>query len=335
MKKEFIARLVIILFLGIAILIPVASRQFFPIFSKDKVVEIHARMPENGGWSPAIIKATDGEPIHLRLTSDDVLHSFAIGQSDQPPLDIPPGEFVDTTLIFDQPGRYTFYCTRWCGPNHWRMRGIIEVSGPVQTTIQQTEPLYQHLGLDLDAPHLAPVIPEEQPSAERGRQLVNFLPTYATDVNTYQSNSPAQLWQQLRTEANLRELSDANLRQEVAWDVVAYIWQNHTTPQKVAQGANLFSTNCAACHGETGRGDGVMVANLPAMNPQDKKHGLTRPPDFTNPQVLLGASPALLAGKIIRGGMGTGMPYWGPIFTDDQIDDLVSYIYTFVLQPPD
>ena len=78
-----------------------------------------------------------------------------------------------------------------------------------------------------------------------------------------------------------------------------------------------------------------MVANLPALNPQDKKHGHTRPPDFTNPQVLLGASPALLAGKIIRGGMGTGMPYWGPIFTVDQIDDLVSYIYTFALRSSD
>jgi len=26
---------------------------------------------------------------------------------------------------------------------------------------------------------------------------------------------------------------------------------------------------------------------------------------------MLGASPALLHGKIVRGGMGTGMPYWG------------------------
>ena len=31
---------------------------------------------------------------------------------------------------------------------------------------------------------------------------------------------------------------------------------------------------------------------------------------------MLGASDAILEGKIIRGGMGTGMPYWGPIFTD-------------------
>ncbi len=57
--------------------------------------------------------------------------------------------------------------------------------------------------------------------------------------------------------------------------------------------------------------------------------GSTRPPDFTNPQQLLGASPALLEGKLIRGGMGTGMPYWGPIFTDPQLQAIISYLYTF------
>jgi hypothetical protein len=40
---------------------------------------------------------------------------------------------------------------------------------------------------------------------------------------------------------------------------------------------------------------------------------------------MLGASPALLQGKIIRGGMGTGMPYWGPIFTEAQTWALVDY----------
>ena len=49
------------------------------------------------------------------------------------------------------------------------------------------------------------------------------------------------------------------------------------------------------------------------MNDQPTGEGLVSPPDFTDPTHLLGASPALLEGKIIRGGMGTGMPYWGPI----------------------
>ncbi len=44
---------------------------------------------------------------------------------------------------------------------------------------------------------------------------------------------------------------------------------------------------------------------------------------------MLGASDAILEGKIIRGGMGTGMPYWGPIFTAEQIQSLVDYLWTF------
>jgi mono/diheme cytochrome c family protein len=53
------------------------------------------------------------------------------------------------------------------------------------------------------------------------------------------------------------------------------------------------------------------------------------PVDFTDPRRMLGASPALLQGKILRGGMGTGMPMWGSIFTEEQIWDLIAYIYSF------
>jgi mono/diheme cytochrome c family protein len=56
---------------------------------------------------------------------------------------------------------------------------------------------------------------------------------------------------------------------------------------------------------------------------------MQNPVDFTDPKRMLGASPALLQGKILRGGMGTGMPMWGSIFTEEQIWDLIAYIYSF------
>ncbi len=87
-------------------------------------------MAETGGWTPENLTAEVGEPLHLRLTSDDVMHGFAVGQTDLPPVDVIPGEITEVTLNFDRPGKYTFYCTRWCSVNHWRMRGTIEVSGP-------------------------------------------------------------------------------------------------------------------------------------------------------------------------------------------------------------
>ncbi len=55
---------------------------------------------------------------------------------------------------------------------------------------------------------------------------------------------------------------------------------------------------------------------------------LQRPADFSDPRRMLGASPALLEGKILRGGMGTGMPSWGPIFKEVDIWNIVSYLYT-------
>jgi len=47
---------------------------------------------------------------------------------------------------------------------------------------------------------------------------------------------------------------------------------------------------------------------------------------------MLTASPALLQGKIIRGGMGTGMPSWGLIYTEEQTWNLVDYLWTFQFQ---
>jgi hypothetical protein len=77
----------------------------------------------------------------------------------------------------------------------------------------------------------------------------------------------------------------------------------------------------------------VFADDLPAPGEAELSGGSerapVRPADFTDPGQMLRASPALLEGKIIRGGMGTGMPYWGPIFTDRQIQALVETIWTF------
>ena len=95
----------------------------------------------------------------------------------------------------------------------------------------------------------------------------------------------------------------------------------------------LYAQNCAACHGETGKGDGVIAPSLqktptmPGMTVTG--HATVAPIDFTDSKNMLGASDAILEGKIIRGGMGTGMPYWGPIFTAEQIQALVDYLWTF------
>ncbi len=289
-----------------------------------QVIEIHARMPEQGGWSVESLQARTGQPLRLRLTSDDVVHGFAVGLLDHPEVVLRPGKWEEVTLTLDRPGRYTYYCTRWCGANHWRMRGTIEVSGPGPTEPPAGPPLYVRLGIDIDAPHEAEAIPASPPAAERGAALAERIPAAYQSPEAYQTYSPAQLFTRLRNEPGLRDLDDAAL-----WDIVAYLWARQTSPERLKSAAQRYAQNCAACHGETGQGDGVMVAGLPAYDHTGGMSGRTRPPDFTDPRGLLGASPALLKGKIQRGGMGTGMPYWGPLFTEEQMDDLVAYIYQF------
>jgi mono/diheme cytochrome c family protein len=321
--SEAISRFFVLILVAGVLAIPLLVR----LVDLRQGIELRGRMAETGGWSPEIIRAQVGQPLHLSLTSDDVMHGFAVGQMDIPSVDIFPGQVSELSLTFDQPGTYTFYCTRWCGLNHWRMRGTIEVGDAAPQPAQP--PLYVSLGLDIDSPHLANQLPQGKPSGLRGAALNITLPEGYPTLDYYRSNSPAQAWQALRQEQSLAELSDAQL-----WDLVARLWGRAASPEGLAQGKALYSANCAACHGETGAGDGVFADELEAAGVmQDMQmsgtHGRTRPADFTDPASMLGAPPAVLHGKILRGGMGTGMPLWGSIFTDEQIWNLVAYLYTF------
>ena len=300
-----------------------------PLFFWTRTPLIHAQMAEDGGWNPDIIKADVGQPLHLHLTSDDVMHGFAVGQMEMEPVDVEPGKVTDVTLTFDKPGTYTFFCTRWCGVNHWRMRGTIEVSGSsasAEPTL--TIPLYVTLNLDIDAKHESPVIPSSQPSAIRGQQLAADLGiSEFSDPGFYHANSPYQLFE---------ALNSTNLSNLEKWDVVSHIWQSNTTPEALATGKELYAQNCAACHGENGAGNGVFADDLTKAGDASaqtmagsQEMTMQKPADFTNPKRMLGASPAVLQGKILRGGMGTGMPMWGSIFTEEQIWDLIAYLYSF------
>jgi mono/diheme cytochrome c family protein/plastocyanin len=325
MRREWFARIIIAVLVIAAVAIPLGAW-----WVHSQAIVIHARMAERGGWVPANLTAKVGEPLRLRLTSDDVLHGFAVGRSEWPPVDVKPGEVTEVTLVFDQPGKYTFYCTRWCGLNHWRMRGTIEVSGSAMAVEETVEaPLYVTLGLDIDAPHQAEVIPERKPSAADGARLEVSIPSAYQGRAYYLAHSPLELWKSLRGEASLQNLSD----QEI-WHLVALVWRSNTTPQALSEGQKLYAANCAACHGERGGGDGVYAALLEKSSPEDHTTPQVgemrlRPTDFTDARGMLSASPAHLQGKIIRGGMGTGMPYWGPIFTEEQTWALVAFLYTF------
>jgi mono/diheme cytochrome c family protein len=143
----------------------------------------------------------------------------------------------------------------------------------------------------------------------------------------YLANSPYQVFE---------ALDSTSLNDSEKWDVVSYIWESNSTPESLANGQKLYAQNCAACHGESGDSNGVFADDIARAGESSKQSMsgsdemmMQKPADFTNTARMLGASPALLQGKILRGGMRTGMPMWRSIFREGQIRDLIGYIYAF------
>jgi mono/diheme cytochrome c family protein len=184
----------------------------------------------------------------------------------------------------------------------------------------------------LDAPRSAAVIPAAKPlAAVVDSQLRAALSGYIS-TDYYRSHSPSDVWQELRASPTFRASDDQEL-----WQFTASVWQANTTLDDLAAGRQLFAQNCAACHGEGGAGDGVFADDLDAAAVPGSMSGaaMWQPPaNLTDPARMLAASPALLQGKILRGGMGTGMPSWGAIFTAEQAWSLVAYIYSFQFMYP-
>ncbi|HKM99514.1 MAG TPA: cytochrome c [Candidatus Binataceae bacterium] len=88
-------------------------------------------------------------------------------------------------------------------------------------------------------------------------------------------------------------------------------------PAYAQEGAQLYSDNCTACHGQSGKGDGPAAAGL---NP--------KPADFS--KVLGGESDDWLAKVISGGGQAVGkapmMPGFDGAFSAEQMQSLIGYL---------
>lgn len=80
-------------------------------------------------------------------------------------------------------------------------------------------------------------------------------------------------------------------------------------------GASVFKTNCATCHGETGKGDGVASQSL------DPK-----PADLM--ELSRRVDDDYLFWRISEGKPGTSMVAWKGILTEEQIWQAVTFIRT-------
>ena len=64
---EKLAKALVVILVLLAVAVPLLGKT---LTAQPEVIELHARMPENGGWSQEVIHGQVNQPIQLRLTSD-------------------------------------------------------------------------------------------------------------------------------------------------------------------------------------------------------------------------------------------------------------------------
>lgn len=107
---------------------------------------------------------------------------------------------------------------------------------------------------------------------------------------------------------------DGLLDQNQIGDLTDYVMSlskmEGTNPAKVARGAELYATNCVACHGATGTGDPAQGA-----------------PNLTDKEWLYGGTREDIAGQIYAGRGGV-MPSWSARFDPATITALTVYVHS-------
>ena len=87
------------------------------------------------------------------------------------------------------------------------------------------------------------------------------------------------------------------------------------TDEVLADGAEIYTTNCATCHGETGLGDGPAGAALDPAPAQIAHTTQMLADDLVFYRVSEGGTP-----------FGTAMPAWKDVLTEQQIWDVIAYV---------
>ena len=90
------------------------------------------------------------------------------------------------------------------------------------------------------------------------------------------------------------------------------------------RGAKLFARACAACHGTGGKGDGQGAADLdpPPRDLTSRRFRFRTTPSGDLPR------PEDLERTIRKGLPGSAMPGFGDLFSEDQLADLIGFVYS-------
>ena len=70
-----------------------------------------------------------GQPVHLTMVSQDVIHSLFV-PAFRVKQDVLPGRYTSLWFEATEPGEYRLYCAEYCGTNHSRMAGVVIAQTP-------------------------------------------------------------------------------------------------------------------------------------------------------------------------------------------------------------
>ena len=148
----------------------------------------------------------------------------------------------------------------------------------------------------------------------RAAQLPNPVPAIGSP-EVARLATPSQ-WYTIVTQGNLEKFMPpfSSLTERQRWDVVAYALSLSTNPDDLSLAAELYTANCASCHGVNGEGDGSQAPGVVS--------------DFTSQEYMANKSSTDLY-QTISNGAAPGMPAFGDQLSDAERWALSDYIRTF------
>jgi mono/diheme cytochrome c family protein len=154
----------------------------------------------------------------------------------------------------------------------------------------------------------------------RASQLPNPVIPIGTAEVARQA-TPAR-WYTMVTQGNLERFMPpfASLSDGERWDVVAYALSLSMPQTVVEQGAELYQSNCAECHGEKGAGDGPQAAGLAASLP-----------NLTDQQFMAQKTANDLY-QVVSNGAPPAMPAFTDRLSEDERWALAAYLRTLTFK---
>ena len=151
----------------------------------------------------------------------------------------------------------------------------------------------------------------------KARQLKGPPPASLADPALMSAVSPVDVYRKLTigVAGTAMPQFEETLSPEERWAVATYVATLRAGQGMVKDGEGVYTADCAACHGTTGGGDGLLAASLSV-----------RPPALSDLAVQGRFSDDELAQFIERGRPGTPMPGFDRTLGREQIASLIAFL---------